>query len=436
MNAAQAERIGAASDLRAPWPEHGLVERVTGILLESRGPRGSVGALCRIQCQGGERIPAEIVGFRGQRTLLMPLGSMTGITPGDRVIHTPSAARVPFGTGLLGRVIDESGRPLDGLGPLAVVDSAPLHREAPTPLERPRITQTLATGVRAIDGLLTVGRGQRMGIFAGSGVGKSTLLGMIARNTTAELNVIALVGERGREVREFIEEDLGPEGLARSVVVATTSDRSPLQKKRAALTATAIAEAFRDQGRDVMLMMDSLTRVAMAQREIGLSAGEPPTAKGYTPSVFTLLPSLLERTGTAGSGSITAFYTVLVDGDDLMDPVADAARSILDGHIVLARKLADRGHYPAIDVLASVSRLMQGLAGEEHRLQARELLRDLSVYEDALDLIQVGAYQKGSSPEIDRAVRRRAAVEGFLRQEVAEKGSFESTLEQLRESLA
>ncbi|MCA9785808.1 MAG: FliI/YscN family ATPase [Candidatus Delongbacteria bacterium] len=438
MNAATSTRLLSRATLRAPWPVHGIVDRVTGILVESRGPAGSLGDSCRIECSraGRQDMQAEIVGFRGATTLLMPLGELTGITPGDRVRLSPQSPTVPCGDGLRGRVIDELGRPIDGLGPLLVNGQAPLHREPPSPLARPRIRERLTTGVRAIDGLLTCGRGQRVGIFAGSGVGKSTLLGMIARNTNADLSVIALVGERGREVREFIEEELGPEGLARSVVIAVTSDRSPLQKKRAALLATAVAESFRDRGLDVLLMMDSLTRVAMAQREIGLSAGEPPTSKGYTPSVFTLLPTLLERAGTSDAGSITAFYTVLVDGDDLMDPIADAARSILDGHIVLSRKLADRGRYPAIDCLASISRLMSVLASHTQKQLARKLLKDLAVHEDALDLVQVGAYQKGSSAEIDGALARMPRIEAFLAQAVADGCGFETTLEQLEAALA
>lgn len=417
----------------SPWPLQGQVERVTGLVVESRGPRGSLGDSCRLELGGkaGE-IEAELIGFRRGSTLLMPLGDMTGVQPGDRVRLSPRPPDVPVGDLLLGRVIDALGQPLDGLGPLAADGRAPLHRSAPPALERPRIDRPLATGVRSIDALLTCGCGQRLGIFAGAGVGKSILLGMIARHSSADVNVIGLIGERGREVREFIERDLGPEGLARSVVVVVTGDQAPLLKRRGAEMATALAESFRDRGRNVLLLMDSLTRIAMAQREIGLSAGEPPTSKGYTPSVFTLMPSLLERAGRDARGSVTAFYTVLVDGDDLSDPVPDAARSILDGHIVLSRRLADRGHYPAVDPLASVSRVMSDLATPAHRRAASKLAAWLAAYQEAEDLIQIGAYARGSDALVDQAIERLPGIRAFLQQGMEEWTPLEETLARLQ----
>ncbi len=415
------------------WPLLGRVDRVTGLVVESRGPEGSLGDACRIErARDGGSIEAEIIGFRAGNTLLMPLGDLTGISPGDTVRRSPLPPTVPAGMQLLGRVIDPLGRPLDGLGPLATVESVPLHRLAPAALSRPRIDQVLSTGIRAIDSQLTCGSGQRVGIFAGAGVGKSVLLGMISRMSSAQVNVIGLIGERGREVREFIERDLGPEGLARSVVVVVTSDMAPLLKRRGAQMATALAESFRDRGLDVLLLMDSLTRVAMAQREIGLAAGEPPTTKGYTPSVFALLPSLLERTGRDQHGAITAFYTVLVDGDDMTDPIADSARSILDGHMVLSRRLADRGHYPAIDTLASVSRVMTDLVDAEHLQSSRRLQRWLAAHQEAEDLIQIGAYQRGADPDVDEALRRMESIRTFLQQDMYEGTRFADTLEGLR----
>ena len=420
-----------------PWSLHGQVERISGLVVQSRGPQGSLGDACRIERSGepgngSGGIEAEMIGFQRGGVLLMPLGDMTGISPGDLVRRRIRPPEVPAGMQLLGRVVDALGRPIDGKGPLATVSTVPLTRPAPEALERPRIDRVLSTGIRSIDGLLTCGQGQRMGIFSGSGVGKSILLGMIARKSSARVNVIALVGERGREVREFLERDLGEEGLARSVVVVVTSDMAPLLKRRGAQLATALAESFRDRGLEVLLLMDSLTRVAMAQREIGLAAGEPPTAKGYTPSVFTLLPALLERTGRDARGSITAFYTVLVDGDDLSDPVADASRSILDGHIMLSRRLADRGHYPAVDVLASVSRVMAELADEEHRQAARRLISWLAAYAEAEDLIQIGAYQQGADREVDEALGRMDDIRAFLCQGMDEDCDYHQTLERLR----
>jgi flagellum-specific ATP synthase len=415
-----------------PWPLHGLVERVTGLVIESRGPKGRLGDSCWIARSGGlGELQAEIVGFRRGNALLMPLGDLTGIRPGDLVRLEGTMLEAPAGLMLKGRVLNALGEPIDDLGPLAVIDKTPLHRPSPDPLRRPRIVTPLATGVRSIDGLMTCGMGQRLGIFAGAGVGKSVLLGMIARKSSADVNVIALIGERGREVREFIERDLGPEGLARSVVVVVSSDMAPLLKRRGAYLATALAEGFRDRGMNVLLLMDSLTRVAMAQREIGLAAGEPPTSKGYTPSVFTMMPALLERAGCEGRGSISAFYTVLVEGDDLTDPVADAARSILDGHLVLSRRLADRGHYPAVDVLGSISRVMPDVTGPSQREEAGRVKAWLAALTEAEDLIQIGAYAKGSDPLVDAALLKRAALESFLRQGVDEGSSLIATLDAL-----
>ncbi len=419
----------------SPWPRLGLVERVTGLVVEGRGPRGAMGEACRIG-EGAQALEAEIIGFRGSRTLLMPLGHLEGVRPGHLIRLRPEPPRVPTGELLVGRVLDAMGEPIDGKGPLAAQGRAPLHRAAPPALQRPRIDQVFATGVRSIDGLLTCGRGQRLGIFAGAGVGKSVLLGMIARRSDAQVNVIGLIGERGREVREFIERDLGEDGLAKSVVVVVTSDQAPLLKRRGVQLATAVAESFRDRGQDVLLLVDSLTRVAMAQREIGLAAGEPPAGKGYTPSVFALMPGLLERAGRTPEGSITAFYTVLVDGDDLTDPVADAARSILDGHLVLSRRLAERGHWPAVDPLASISRVRPDLVDAAQDESTRKLLRWLAAHQEAEDLIQVGAYVKGSDADVDQALGRQARIRGFLCQRQTEHTDYAGTVRQLHELTA
>ena len=418
-----------------PWPRHGLVERVTGLVVEGRGPRGALGDSCWIG-EAGRELEAEIIGFRGGRTLLMPLGQLTGVRPGDLVRLRPEPPLVPTGDLLVGRVLDAMGLPIDGKGPLASSGRAPLHRLAPPALSRPRIDRVFATGVRSIDGLLTCGRGQRLGIFAGAGVGKSVLLGMIARDSDAEVNVIGLIGERGREVREFLERDLGEEGLAKSVVVVVTSDQAPLMKRRGVQLATAVAESFRDRGRDVLLLVDSLTRVAMAQREIGLAAGEPPAGKGYTPSVFALMPGLLERAGRDVNGSITAFYTVLVDGDDLTDPVADAARSILDGHLVLARRLAERGQWPAVDVLTSISRVRPELVEGHHEEAVRRVLRWLAAHQEAEDLIQVGAYAKGADPDVDQALARLPRLREWLAQRQEDHSPYEETVRRLIELAA
>jgi flagellum-specific ATP synthase len=361
----------------------------------------------------------------------MPLGELSAIGPGCDVVGTGKPLTVQVGSELLGKVLDGLGKPLDGSILPSRMPHYPTDNKPGNPLMRPRVTEPIGIGVRAIDGLLTVGRGQRVGIFAGSGVGKSTLLGMIARNTSADVNVIALIGERGREVLEFIEKDLGPEGLSRSVVVVATSDQPALVRMKGALIATTIAEYFRDRGLDVMLMMDSVTRYAMALREVGLAIGEPPATRGYTPSVFANLPKLLERAGTGPTGSITAFYTVLVDGDDMNEPIADAVRGILDGHIVLSRSLANKGHFPAIDILSSVSRVMKDIVSEEQQEAARELKRLLAVYRDSEDLIHIGAYQRGSNEEIDKAIEYFGQIQSFTRQKTDEKVSFEEARDRL-----
>ncbi len=411
----------------------GKITQVIGLVMESQGPNVNLGDLCYIIPRGlVAPLPAEVVGFRQNRVLLMPIGEMQGIGPGCNVISSHKSLKVPVGPLLLGRILDGLGHPVDELGPLLSNAEYPLHATPPPPLTRPRITEKLAVGVRAIDGLMTLGLGQRIGIMAGSGVGKSTLLGMIARNTDADINVIALIGERGREVREFIERDLGEEGLKRSVVVVATSDQPALLRIKGAMVATAIAEYFRDQGKNVMLMMDSVTRFAMAQREVGLTIGEPPATRGYTPSVFSMLPKLLERSGTGQYGSITGIYTVLVDGDDMNEPIADCVRSVLDGHIVLSRDLASQNHYPAIDVLQSVSRLMFELADKEHWLAAQKVRSLLSTYREAEDLINIGAYSAGSNPAIDEAIKMSAGINAFLRQSVYEKNSLYDTIDALK----
>jgi flagellum-specific ATP synthase len=413
-------------------PVIGQVVGVVGLIIQSRGPVVSVGDICRLSPEGnGEELLAEVVGFRERHVLLMPLGEASGIAPGWEVYPTGRPLPVGVGPGLLGRVLDGLGRPMDGKGKLEIGAHYPAVQSPPHPLQRIRITKSLATGVRAIDGLITVGRGQRMGIFSGSGIGKSTLLGMIARGTSADVNVIALVGERGREVREFLETDLGPEGLQRSVVVVATSDQPALVRIKGALVATAIAEYFRDQGLDVLLMMDSITRLAMAQREVGLAAGEPPAQRGFTPSVFALLPRLLERAGTAVRGSITGFYTVLVDGDDMNEPITDAVRGILDGHIVLSRRLATLNHYPAIDVLGSVSRVQPIVAEPAHRQAATRFRTALAVYREAEDLINIGAYQAGSNPALDQALKMLPAMNEYTQQETHEVTGFDGAVTRL-----
>lgn len=412
-----------------PWS--GRVVQVTGSVVESEGPYCSVGECCEILTHAGERLLGEIVGFNGSRVLSMPLRRPEGIRYGDRVVATGSPPAVGVGDRLLGRVIDAEGRPLDGSGPCRVETQRAVDGSAPLPMERVAIREPLGCGVRAIDAFLTCGRGQRMGIFGGSGVGKSTLIGMMARGTSADLTVVALIGERGREVREFLEDALGGEGRQRSVVVVSTSDQSPLLKLRAAHTATAVAEHFCGQGRHVLLVVDSLTRYAMAQRDVGLAAGEPPTAKGYTPSVFSLLPRLIERAGYFGRGSITGFYTVLMEGDDQQDPLVDAARSFLDGHIMLDRKLAIRNQYPPIAVLDSLSRLMPSVCSKEQMDKVRTLRTLLSEYERSEDLIRIGAYQKGSDRLLDEAIALVPRIEEFLRQGADERPGLQQSIDSL-----
>jgi flagellum-specific ATP synthase len=416
-----------------PRTRYGKVVQIVGLVVESLGPPEiALGEMCLIgdPRQGGV-IRAEVVGFRGERVLLMPLAEIEGVRPGTPVFPTRRSFSVPVGDALRGRILDGLGRPLDERGPLKTSAWRAVYNQPPTPLSRRRVRQPLGTGVRAIDGLVTCGKGQRLGIFAGSGVGKSTLLGMIARHSEADVNVIALVGERGKEVLDFIEESLGEEGLRRSVVVVATSDQPALIRLKAAFVATAIAEYFRDQGQDVMLMMDSLTRMAMAQREIGLAAGEPPTTKGYTPSVFALLPRLLERAGMAHRGSITGLYTVLVEGDDMDDPIADASRAILDGHLVLSRRLASRGHYPPIEVMESVSRAMSDVVEESHWEQSIQLKSLLAAYTEAEDLINIGAYARGSNPRVDQALQLIGPINTFLQQRTHEGADFAAHVEQL-----
>ena len=414
----------------------GKVLNVVGLTIESAGPDARLADICYIHTEGdeGPGIMAEVVGFKDGRTLLMPYENTEGIGIGNLVENTGESLRVAVGDFLLGRTLDGLGRPAAGdvrIPPDAVTYS--VEAPPPDPMSRAIIDTPLPLGVKAVDGLITVGAGQRIGIFAGSGVGKSTLMGMFARNTKAEINVIALIGERGREVREFIERDLGEEGMRRSVVVVATSDKPALERNKAAKTATAIAEYFRDQGRDVLLMMDSLTRFCMAQREIGLATGEPPVTRGYPPSVYSELPKLLERAGRAASGSITGLYTVLVDGDDFNEPITDTARSILDGHIMLNRKLAHRNHYPAVDILQSISRCMSQVASKEHKKAAGKLKNVLATYNEAEDLINIGAYKKCSNPNIDYAVEKINATNEFLMQDVESKYTFEETVAMLEE---
>lgn len=412
-----------------PYEYIGEVQKIIGLTVESRGPDAALGELCKI-IVGRRKALAEVVGFKEDLTVLMPLEDITGLKKGCEVIRTGRTVSVPVGEALKGRVIDALGRPIDGRS-LVLNEYRQIINEAPNPLIRKRIAEPLPVGVRAIDGFLTLGKGQRIGIFAGSGVGKSTLLGMIARNTVADINVIALIGERGREVREFMEKDLGEDGLKRSVVVVSTSDQPALLRVKALLTATTIAEYFRDKGYTVMLMVDSLTRWAMAQREVGLAIGEPPTTRGYPPSVFATLPKILERAGNSDKGSITGIYTVLVEADDFNEPISDTVRGIVDGHIILSRKLAELNHYPAIDVLMSISRLMVDIVEPEH-LNAARTLRDLmATYNDAKDLIDVGAYKKGTNPKIDKAIELMDEINKFLRQGIRERMSFGDTVEYL-----
>ena len=442
-----------------PIKLHGRVTQVVGLTIEAQGINACIGEVCTITGPTAEQsIYAEVVGFKERNSILMPLGELQGIYPGCLVLPTGQALSIPVGTHLLGKVLDGLGIPIDSTetkergtrneelarvsknltqrgfscledtGLRISVESPPLN-----PLKRKRISEVLPTGVRAIDALLTCGRGQRLGIFAGSGVGKSTLLGMIAKYGNADVNVIALIGERGREVLDFIETDLGPAGLAKSVLVTVTSDQPALVRLKGAFVATAIAEYFRDQGQDVMLLMDSITRFAMAQREVGLAVGEPPTTRGYTPSVFALLPKLLERSGMTQRGSITAFYTVLVDGDDMNEPIADAVRGILDGHIILSRKMAASNHYPAIDILQSTSRLMPDLAATQHLTAAGQIRDILATYQESVDLINIGAYVAGSNPKIDLALRKHREINDFLIQSPMEHSEYEQTIAKLQQ---
>lgn len=418
-----------------PYKYQGTVSRVVGLTIEAEGIKAAVGEVCIIYNIKKDIIRCEVVGFKEDTVILMPLGELVGIAPGCKVEPLGHPLSVNCGEHLLGQILDGLGNPFDGESNEKGV-SYPLEAMPPDPLKRKRIDTILPTGVRAIDGLLTMGEGQRVGIFAGSGVGKSTTLGMIAREAKGDINVIALIGERGREVRDFIERDLGEEGMKRSVIVCATSDQSALVRLKGAFTATAIAEYFRDQGKKVILMMDSVTRFAMAQREIGLAIGEPPATKGYTPSVFSMLPKLMERAGTSDKGSITAFYTVLVDGDDFNEPIADAVRGILDGHIVLSRDLAAKNHYPAIDILKSVSRLMSEIADKEHKSNASRLRDLLATYENSEDLINIGAYVKGSNPNIDKAIECHDSILGFLKQGIDESTSFEEVKNMLAKSIS
>ena len=422
--------VTAATPIRA----NGRVKKVVGLVIEASGPASQIGCVCDISTEGGSgSVCAEVLGFREDSVLLMPLEDVRSLGPGCKVEARKETAHVGVGPALLGRVIDGLGDPIDGKGPIQCNDAYPIYANPMNPLLRNRIQQPLDLGIRAINGMLTVGCGQRMGIFAGSGVGKSVLLGMIARRTSADVNVIALIGERGRELNEFIQKDLGPEGLKRSVVVVATSDHLPLVRLRGGFIATAIAEYFRDQGQHVNLMMDSVTRLAMAQREIGLSLGEPPTTKGYTPSVFSMLPKLLERAGTSSHrGTITGLYTVLVEGDDMNEPIADTVRSILDGHIVLTRDLANQNHYPAIDILKSISRVMDDITDLDHKHQVGRIKEVLATYRKAEDLINIGAYAAGSNPKIDIAIQTIETINGYLKQGVHEETTYEESVAALK----
>ncbi|MGK7346430.1 MAG: FliI/YscN family ATPase [Candidatus Nitrospinota bacterium M3_3B_026] len=416
----------------------GKVARVVGLVVEGIGPDLSIGGVCDIHPKNSHGpIGAEVVGFSGARILMMPLGDLRGVSPGCHISARSEAASIRVDDTILGRVVDGLGRPADGKGPLLCKTHRPIYSNPPDPLTRRRITEPLDLGVRGVNGLLTVGRGQRLGILAGTGVGKSVLLGMMARYTDADVNVIALIGERGREAREFIEDNLGEEGMKKSAVVVATSDNSPLIRMRGAFTATAIAEYFREQGKNVLLLMDSLTRFSMAQREIGLSVGEPPATKGYTPSVFATMPKLLERAGaTDGPGSITGLYTVLIEGDDITEPISDASRAILDGHILLSRRLADLGHYPAVDLLGSISRVMVEVADPEHQELARKFKALYATYREAEDLINIGAYVPGSSKRIDDAIAKIDAMNTYLRQRIGESSSLADSIEGLRRIVA
>ena len=414
--------------------EIGKITEIIGLTIESDGPKSSIGDLCYIYNDYNDApTMAEVVGFKKDKILLMPLGSPDGIRPGAHVVNTGGAMKIGVGNQLIGRVLDGLGRPIDTLGDIRFSEFRSTRADAINPLKRKRISEPLALGIKSVDGFATVGKGQRMGIFAGSGVGKSTTLGMMAKNTSADLNVIALVGERGREVKEFIEEILGAEGMKRSIVIAATSEQPSLVKIKAAFVATTIAEYFRDKGMDVLFMLDSVTRIAMAQREVGLAIGEPPATRGYTPSVFAMMPKLMERAGTTENGTITGLYTVLVEGDDFNEPISDTARSILDGHIVLSRALAHKNHYPAIDVLQSLSRVMGDVTQEEHRRAAGAIRNLLAVHAKNEDLINIGAYVNGSDPVCDKAIALMGQIDGFLKQTVKEKIEYDNIVNSLLE---
>lgn len=412
--------------------EIGKVIEIKGLIIEADGPQSSIGDLCHIYKKANDKpVWAEVVGFREGRILLMPLGTMEGIQPGAIVLNTGEPMKLKVGNNLLGRVLDGLGNPIDNLGEINAESYVSTYAKPINPLKRARIDTPLSLGIKSIDGFITVGRGQRLGIFAGSGVGKSTTLSMMAKNTNADINVIALIGERGREVREFIEKNMGPEGMKRTVVVAATSEQPDLVKIKAAFVATSIAEYFRDKGKDVLFMLDSVTRIAMAQRVVGLSAGEPPAMKGYTPSVFAIMPQLMERAGCNDKGSITALYTVLVEGDDFNEPISDTARSILDGHIMLSRDLAHRNHYPAVDVLQSISRVMGDVVTKEHKSAAAKVKNWLAVYKKNEDLINIGAYVKGSNPLCDEAIQKMDAINDFLCQSTEDNIIYDETIESL-----
>lgn len=412
--------------------EIGKVIEIIGLIIEADGPQSSIGDLCYIYNKlDADPVWAEVVGFRQEKILLMPLGSMEGLQPGAIVVNTGSAMKIKVGEQLLGRVLDGLGRPIDNLGEINSQTLQSTHANAINPLKRKRITEPLSLGIKSIDGFVTVGKGQRLGVFSGSGVGKSTTLAMMAKNTSADMNVIALIGERGREVREFIEKTLGSEGMKRSVVVAATSEQPSLVKIKAAQVANSIAEYFRDSGRDVLFMLDSVTRISMAQREVGLAIGEPPATRGYTPSVFALMPRILERAGSNEKGTMTGLYTVLVEGDDFNEPISDTARSILDGHIMLSRDLAHKNHYPAVDILQSISRVMPDVTTDEHRKASGRIRNWLAVYKKNEDLINIGAYVKGSDPKCDEAINMIDKINAFLQQEVEDKFEYNETIEEL-----
>lgn len=422
---------------RSFYKTYGKIEQIVGMTVEASGLNCNIGDVCNISARlNNKSAVAEVVGFKDNRVMLMPYSDMSGIGYGSLVENTGEKLRINVSDALIGRSVDALGNPIDGKGEIAKGTLYSIGGNSSNPLDRPPITQPLEFGVKAIDGMLTIGKGQRMGIFAGSGVGKSTLMGMIARNVKADINVIGLVGERGREVMEFIERDLGPEGMKRSVLVVATSDQPALMRSKCSLTATTIAEYFKDQGKDVLLMMDSLTRYCMAEREIGLSIGEPPVARGYTPSIYASLPKLLERCGNFKTGSITGIFTVLVEGDDSNEPVSDTVRGIIDGHIMLSRKIAMKNHYPAIDVTASISRLMSGIADPMHKDNASKIRKIMSLYQENADLISIGAYKSGSNPDLDDAINRMPLVDDFLQQPVDVKVDFADTVKQISEILS